>query len=135
VEQDRDRYNRIVAKCFVGDQDLSEWLAYEGWAVAYVYYTYEYTRAEASAKLNRRGIWASEFDYPWNWRRGKRQEASKNDVGKCRIKGNISRKGVPIYHVPGGQYYAPTRIDPKKGERWFCTESEARSAGWRRSKR
>ena len=29
-EQDRDR--RIVAKCFVGGEDLSEWLAREGWA-------------------------------------------------------------------------------------------------------
>ena len=133
-EQDRDRYNRIVAKCFIGKLDLSEWLAYEGWAVAYVYYSYEYTRAEASAKSNRRGIWASDFEYPWDWRRSKRQKASKNAVGKCRIKGNISRKGVRIYHVPGGQYYERTRIDPKKEERWFCTESEAKSAGWRRSK-
>ena len=28
-----------------------------------------------------------------------------------------------------------TRINTSKGERWFCTESEARAAGWRRAKR
>jgi endonuclease YncB( thermonuclease family) len=135
-EQDRDRYGRIVAKCFVGKQDLSEWLALEGWAVAYVYYSYEYTRAEARAKSDRRrGIWAGEFDYPWEWRKRKRRETVQDSrsPGDCRIKGNISRKGTRIYHVPGGRWYDRTRIDTASGERWFCTEAEARAAGWRRS--
>ena len=73
---------------------------------------------------------------PGRWRRGERLEAIvRRDSGECRIKGNISRKGVPIYHVPGGQSYARTRIDTSKGERWFCGEAEARAAGWRRAKR
>ena len=50
--------------------------------------------------------------------------------GRCRIKGNI-RKSGRIYHLPGTASYDDTRIDPSKGERWFCTESEAREAGWR----
>jgi endonuclease YncB( thermonuclease family) len=133
-EKDRDRYGRIVAKCFVGDQDLSEWLALEGWAVAYIYYSYEYTRAETRAKSNRRGIWAGEFDNPWEWRKRKRRDAAKDDAGDCRIKGNISRKGERIYHVPGGRWYGRTRIDTSNGERWFCTEAEAQTAGWRRSR-
>lgn len=54
----------------------------------------------------------------------------------CNIKGNISTKtGEKIYHVPGQQFYNKTEIDPSKGERWFCSESEARAAGWRKSKR
>jgi hypothetical protein len=48
----------------------------------------------------------------------------------CDIKGNISDNGR-IYHLPGGAYYARTRIDESRGERWFCSESEARTAGWR----
>ena len=57
-------------------------------------------------------------------------------TGGCQIKGNISRyNDERIYHVPGGQYYERTVIDPSNGERWFCSEAEARSAGWRRSKR
>ena len=47
-------------------------------------------------------------------------------------KGNISREGKRIYHLPAGRYYAPTRIDESKGERWFCTEEEAYEAGWRK---
>lgn len=53
----------------------------------------------------------------------------------CRIKGNISQNGERIYHVPGGRWYARTRIDRFKGERWFCSEEEARAAGWRKSYR
>ena len=59
---------------------------------------------------------------------------AKRGNNRCRIKGNISRYGR-IYHVPGGYYYDRTRIDPSKGERWFCSEAEARTAGWRRSRR
>ena len=55
--------------------------------------------------------------------------------GSCPIKGNISSEGERIYHVPGGKYYYLTRISRAKGERWFCTEAEARAAGWRRSRR
>jgi endonuclease YncB( thermonuclease family) len=50
---------------------------------------------------------------------------------KCRIKGNINGKGEKIYHVPGDVNYEETRIDTGRGERWFCTEEEARAAGWR----
>ena len=49
------------------------------------------------------------------------------------IKGNINAKGERIYHMPGGQWYDRTRIDPAEGERWFCSEAEARAVGWRRA--
>ena len=49
----------------------------------------------------------------------------------CYIKGNINGEGARIYHVPGASSYENTVIDADKGERWFCTEAEARSAGWR----
>ena len=51
----------------------------------------------------------------------------------CRIKGNISQNGR-IYHVPGNLSYEQTKIDESKGERRFCTEAEAREAGWRAPK-
>lgn len=52
----------------------------------------------------------------------------------CKIKGNISSDKEKIYHVPGGGSYTATKIDPSKGERWFCTEAEAQANGWRRAK-
>lgn len=53
----------------------------------------------------------------------------------CSIKGNISlNTGERIYHVPGQKYYSQTRISLEHGERWFCSEDEARRAGWRKSR-
>lgn len=54
----------------------------------------------------------------------------------CSIKGNISiNTGERIYHVPGQEHYWETKISPQYGERWFCTEEEARAAGWRKARR
>jgi hypothetical protein len=54
----------------------------------------------------------------------------------CGIKGNINAKtGERIYHMPGQKYYLATRINWwSGGERWFCSESDARAAGWRKSR-
>ena len=56
--------------------------------------------------------------------------AASDQSGAC----NIFRKGERIYHVPGQKYYAQTWISVGKGERWLCSEQEARAAGWRRSR-
>lgn len=56
------------------------------------------------------------------------------DNRSCNIKGNVSTQGERIYHVPGQKYYNDTRISPSHGERWFCSEEEARAAGWRKAK-
>ncbi len=52
----------------------------------------------------------------------------------CPIKGNISRNGR-IYHKPCTRSYAETIIRPETGERWFCSEAQARKAGWRPPRR
>jgi cold shock CspA family protein len=54
----------------------------------------------------------------------------------CVVKGNISiATGAKLYHIPGMEDYDETIIDPGKGERWFCSESEAVAAGWRKAPR
>lgn len=53
----------------------------------------------------------------------------------CDIKGNISfNTHEKIYHLPWQKYYDETIINSDYGERWFCTEEEAKSNGWRISK-
>ncbi len=54
----------------------------------------------------------------------------------CPIKGNISKNtGERIYHMPGQEYYSRTRIDWFfSDERWFCSEADARTAGWREAR-
>ncbi len=136
IQKDRDRYQRIVAVCYLGKKNINAWMVRQGWAVDYRRYPKGAYRAEQlQAERGKLGIWRGDFIAPWDWRRGKRLTAAKDKgQGPCLIKGNISRSGR-IYHVPGGQYYQRTRITTSKGERWFCSEAEARAAGWRRSRR
>ena len=137
-ERDRDRYGRIVAVCRLDGQDLNAWLVRESWALAYRQYSRTYMDEEAAAKAARRGVWRGEFVPPWDWRKGNRLKAATRDApsvaardrSACRIKGNISHNsGRRIYHVPGDRDYERTRISRSRGERYFCTETEARAAG------
>ena len=139
--EERDRDGRIIAVCRHGGRDVNAWLVREGWALAFRRYSRAYVDEETAAKAARRGLWRGKFVRPWDWRRGKRlqianqeaRSAPSRDSGACNIKGNISRNsGRRIYHVPGDPDYARTRISTSHGERWFCSESEARVAGWRR---
>jgi hypothetical protein len=68
-------------------------------------------------------------------RDGRAQSASEQGtsdlelaVRRLQHKGNRNRKGQWIYHVPGMPYYDATRA-----EEVFCTEAEARAAGYRRA--
>ena len=137
-QRDIDRYKRIVAVCRAGGEDLNAWMVSQGWALAYRHYSADYIRQEDGASRRKLGIWRGDFVAPWEWRRGTRLAtgaARTKQAGDCRIKGNIGRRGVRVYHLPGATYYDRTRIDTSKGERWFCSEAEARAAGWGRSRR
>jgi endonuclease YncB( thermonuclease family) len=57
-------------------------------------------------------------------------ETPSRPSSPCLIKGNVGRSGR-IYHLPGSASYQRTRVDGSRGERWFCSEDEARAAGWR----
>lgn len=51
----------------------------------------------------------------------------------CTIKGNISSKtSAKTYYMRGDPGYDLVIIDPDYGERWFCTEAEAKANGWHR---
>jgi len=146
---DWDQYGRFVGNCARADgQSVQEWLVANGHALDWPRYSNgAFAALEASARQARRGIWQGEFEKPWDWRAAKRDQTAPSKaiqspslaiVGQsvaCNIKGNISRKGERIYHIPGQKYYDRTKISESKGERWFCSEGEARAAGWRKAQR
>lgn len=137
---DRDRWGRAIATCHRNDgADVNEWLVRRGWALDWPRYSGgAYGRVQEAAKAEKQGVWRGEFVKPWEWRRGERLSwatSSEAPDPDCPIKGNINSRGERIYHVPGGQFYDRTIVDQSKGQRWFCSEEEARAAGWRRSMR
>jgi len=139
VKRDVDRYGRVVATCFSKGLCLNAQMISLGMAVAYRKYSKDYIGHEASAKAARLGLWSGEFVLPWEWRRGKRLSTktaasdNKSNATDCQIKGNIGSKGDRIYHIPGSRWYSKTVVSVDKGEQWFCTEVDAKNAGWRKS--
>ena len=137
-----DQYGRMLAVCSAGPEELNEVMVEQGWAVAYRQYSDNYIAAEARAKANHLGMWSSTFMLPSDYRHSKlppvpapavasRQRSSAQPpqwTGGCLIKGNRNRRGEWIYHLPGMPYYEQTRA-----EEMFCTEAQARAAGYRRA--
>ncbi len=72
VVRDIDRYKRVVGECFASGRNLNRAMVAGGWALAYRAYSMDYVDAEASARAARRGIWASRFEMPWDWRKARR---------------------------------------------------------------
>ena len=64
----KDRYNRIIAKCFVNRIDIGKTMVNSGWALAYRQYSLDYINQEERAKSMKLGIWSSKFIAPWKWR-------------------------------------------------------------------
>ena len=129
---ERDRHGRLLAVCLSGGEELNKWLVTQGWALAYRPVSNTYVEDEAAAIAARRGIWQSNFVKPWEWRRGKRLKIA-TDKQRCQIKGKITRGGKKVFYLPSSQQYPLVDIRETKGDRWFCTEQDARAAGWRPS--
>jgi endonuclease YncB( thermonuclease family) len=138
TQRDIDDYGRVVAVCRAGNVDLGAEMARSGFATAYRRYSNDYVDEENEARAARRGIWAGEFTTPETYRGDQRETtreratpAQQAQRDGCSIKGNINGEGERIYHTTASPAYRDTEIDAAKGERWFCTETEARGAGWR----
>lgn len=135
--KDTDQYGRTVAICRVGQLDLGSRMVEQGHALAFRHYALDYVVQENHARLAKRGMWSGAFQPAWEWRAAQRaktdQQTSAQTAPKsgCTIKGNINRNGAHIFHVEGSRDYARTSINTASGERWFCSEGEARAAGWR----
>ena len=66
-----DRYGRTLAICSEGGEDLNGMMVRDGMAVAYRAFSSRYVDEEAAARGAGRGIWATDFEMPWDWRRNK----------------------------------------------------------------
>ncbi|GAA1792036.1 thermonuclease family protein [Nostocoides veronense] len=155
-QPDKDQYGRFIRHVVLADGTYAaQSLLQDGLAREYVprgSYAKrdDFLAAERSAKKSKLGIWsvacnpapkptvaAPLVNPPAPTKPAPstpRPTTPQPKSNTCNIKGNIARDGEKIYHVPGQRYYDDAEIDPSKGERWFCSESEAVAAGWRKAK-
>lgn len=148
-----DVYGRTLATCENAVFDLGREMVRRGMAVPSRDAPADYAAATDIARQMKFGLWLGEFQQPDEWRAANPQAVARlarADGGErpqraalsrpaperrytnafgCAIKGNNSRYGDFIYHLPGQKYYNETRP-----EALFCTEREAQAAGFRRSK-
>lgn len=144
-----DQYGRLLRYVFIpsGDEKendvfVNEMLVRGGYAVYDAHppdnrYREFLASAGEEARKEKRGLWGA-CDIPMS----ESEKANQNDreidmpppSPNCIIKGNISEKGYgKTYLVPGCDNYNNVKVDTRKGERYFCTEEEATSAGFRRA--
>ena len=137
---DRDRYKRLLRYVWLGDTLINQTLVEQGFATSYSYppdikYQDKFVAAEKKAREDKLGLWTAcaSATAPMTTVTPSVTTQASTANPSCTIKGNISASGEKIYHLQGCGSYSKTTIDESHGERWFCTEAEAQSAGWRRA--
>lgn len=120
----KDNFGRILAYAYIDKLLINEVMTEEG--LAYYQKGKKLTeksliieKAQEKAKSTERGVWSSFC-----------QTKKEN----CFIKGNFRiADHTRIYHTPDCYNYDRITIKPGTSDRWFCTEEEARAAGFRKS--
>lgn len=119
----RDSGNRLISHVYNNNGSVSEQLIKSGMA----YYSANAVddpalgQASDAAREAKLGIFNPKCT----------QQTNPNSK-TCVIKGNlrIPGKGTKTYHFPGCGNYNQTLMELYKGDQWFCTESEAKKAGF-----
>ena len=126
----REANNMSSATCQVNGADVAGQLVRGGHVFATTGLFATYASAEREARSNRDGLWRSNALRPAEYRAKVWNEAKQSAPDGCPIKGTIAGDNK-TYLVPWAPSYEKSKVRPERGERWFCTEAEARAAGWK----
>ena len=125
----------VRASCSVGSDDLAASLVEGGHVLAEAGMMARYRSAQAKAQQAKAGLWSGPDtpERPAEWRSRLWEEARAKAPKGCPIKGKVAgRRGdaVKTYHLPWSPTYMRLRVVSARGERWFCSEEDARAAGF-----
>lgn len=118
--------------CRVGDKDLAAELVRGGHVFAASGLFAAYSGVESEARAAKAGIWEGSATRPSEYRALKWEEAKRGAPDGCPIKGTV-RGNRRYYTVPWAREYERVKVSRNRGERWFCSESEAQEAGFKPS--
>lgn len=118
-----DTYNRLVADVLTPEGSVSEKMLASGWAYYYRRSSSEPDSMKITGEKAREaklGIYSP-----------KCTQAKNPDRPECVIKANNAlSSGNRQYHFPGCGQYNNTTVQLFMGDAWFCTEAEAKKAGY-----
>ena len=162
-EVEADGQGRLLRYVYVSGESVNKTLLTNGYLAVDVSFPFRLRRqflvAQEEARLAQRGLWgqveasagpgSGEVATPTPVSRPGQAVGTLPIIpdrpppsGRCDfsqdatpvVKGNVdARTGERVYLVPGDFYYDTTVVDESRGDRWFCTEAEARAAGFRPS--
>ncbi len=132
----QDDSGRTLAHCVVDSTtDIATELVRSGYVFATSGSFFSSLSSEEETARNAKlGIWQGEVARPQEWRDQAWEAAKREAPDGCPIKG-VVRASAKIYTLPWSDAYASARVRPERGERWFCSEDEAKAAGFAPSDR
>jgi micrococcal nuclease len=135
--EDRDKYKRLLRYVELKDEDIGATMIREGYAFSYKLFPHprleEYNALEQQAREDKKGLWGEKCNPTGGTTQSSASSVQSSVSSSCIIKGNINSSKEQIYHVEGCGSYNQTTIDTSAGEKWFCSETEAQAAGWRKA--
>lgn len=130
----KDAAGTVRAACFSGTNDVAGALVRGGHVFAENGMMARYRSEQTAAREAKAGLWSGhgEPERPANWRTRVWDEAKARAPKGCPIKGKVAGRGEgsKTYHLPWSPTYDRIRVISARGERWFCSEDEARGAGF-----
>ncbi len=129
-----DEAGRKTARCTVGNKDVGAELVRQGHVFADGTILARYGSEEREARNAKLGVWSGDAERPAAFRAKVWEEAKKRAPDGCPIKGQVAG-GSRFYVLPWSPDYDRVRVQKARGERWFCSEQEAVSAGFKAAQR
>ena len=130
----KDASGTVRAACFSGTNDVAGALVKAGHVFADSGMMARYRSEQGAARAAKAGLWSGpgEPERPASWRTRVWDEARARAPKGCPIKGKVAGRGEggKTYHLPWSPTYERLRVVSARGERWFCSEDEARGAGF-----
>ena len=128
-EETIDQWGRPMGLIYIGERLINEEMIKGGW----VRYHSDSTSVAKSLKIEADQIKAEKKGV-YGEKCYQTENKAKPD---CTIKGNIDMNDNKIkrYFVPGCVQYKTAIVELDRGEQWFCSEKEAKAAGYVKSER
>ena len=122
-----DQQGRPMALVYLRNKLINKTILESGWARYHsdqTSQTEELKEVSQEAKEEQKGIFNPQC-----------YQTENLDNPECNIKGNIDKAtNTRLYYYPGCAQYNFTIVEKDTGEDWFCTEKEAKQAGFQKAK-
>jgi endonuclease YncB( thermonuclease family) len=129
-----DKAGRPLGYCSVEGVDIGAELVRQGHVFAEDGLFPRYAAQEREARNAKAGMWTGDTQRPAEFRAKAWEEAKRRAPDGCPIKGRVTGP-ERVYVLPGAPEYERVRVLASRGDRWFCSEQDAASAGFKAAQR